>query len=446
LLVKTGFEDFFLKKLAVYGDVHRIVDHMPVEIVQKLDPKVKDAEMDFRMRLHATLCKFYCYISVAFLFLGAVGLAIAPSGVEDKDKGKMRDWLFKGTEDRINSLETGYVVLRGSLAVDRLAADKAQSTMNITYVFSGQKYLYRCSQSANAPKSTEGLPDDALRFRARAKEGQWQIPKHEPIYQKSDLKEVREFSNGSIRGYWSTGLSDALLLPSTIRSGDVAAPWDIRAMGMMIGRENVQDSRGGSFIQFWKESDDYTISIEGDHVYRYEVMSSDPYLEYKWTLVVDASQGFTPTTTMSHVRRHGDPMWKLEQKTKTSWDWIGDTWVQKSTESAIMSGVDGTEAKVVKFDFEWKQVNERLPDSKFTLEELGLPETIGLVDATGDKPNRIRESQPVARAAVPTSELSSPSSVEQYGPARAMPIFLWTLLACVCFIALRYFVRWLRGA
>ena len=110
-------------------------------------------------------------------------------------------------------------------------------------------------------------------------------------------------------------------------------------------------------------------------------------MEDKWTQLVywiDTTRDYVPLRyEVRIVNLLGGST--VRQRTETSWEKVNDTWIP--TRSVCRMGIHRDTAEIFEdMRFDWKSVNEKIPETLFSEESLKLPKNTYIVDTRSGKP------------------------------------------------------------
>jgi len=131
----------------------------------------------------------------------------------------------------------------------------------------------------------------------------------------------------------------------------------------------------------------------------------------EWIVTVDADRGFSPTGAEMRQRPTNTEPWRTVQEFRTTWEKNSSIWVPIRYESHNMQRAD-TPARAVSMDFSWSDVNGSISDDAFTLESVGAPDTVAVIDSTLGQPVVTKPAkQSFPTLGEPTSRVSATTLV-----------------------------------
>ena len=131
---------------------------------------------------------------------------------------------------------------------------------------------------------------------------------------------------------------------------------------------------------------------EGNGTRRFRRIHIEPPGENKLTwrtsIWIDPNRGYSVFKTLDEfiIPETPDAPWRVMTRSQTTWDVIGGVWVPVSHTFAEEHNVNaGQPCLSVKMSFDWKSVNEPLPEKYFSICDFGLDPRTAIMDARKGK-------------------------------------------------------------
>jgi hypothetical protein len=309
-------------------------------------------------------------------------------------------WVFDGMRQRLASLKCGEFSCKGIIRrYDRTGTERGAETFDVYCEFSekGERFLDSRTGVIISPIT---IPADADRERLE----RYGVD-IEKLQDRQGLVETRAYRNDMETGHWRTGQQKAVI-EVIVPGKRVDRTWDIKSIGLMVWTDFFQGVDSSACISSWQEASDFLVVDDGDGCWSVEHFLKTADTNLRWSMQIDATNGFTPKSLKGFIREPGSNRWVLHQDHHTQWENVSGTWVPKASHLQVNRLRDQSIQEALDLEFTWRSVNRRMPEDSYGIEWLSLPDEIGIDDFThGDKVVSLREAAPLipsakARAAI----------------------------------------------
>lgn len=186
--------------------------------------------------------------------------------------------------------------------------------------------------------------------------------------------------------YWGERMPVAVIMPANAKIPESIKPFDVRLVGWLGGDESDRSfETGPSWSDLVEEARELNYQCIQDndetlcHLSRICRGHKDSHIEMKVDLWLDPQAGFSPVRQELRIRdgeRAGDWPTEFGSRTLVNWTRVNEVWVPVSVLQESFVGPPRRR----ELNFEWVAVNQQVDPSLFTLEGLGYPDNMELID------------------------------------------------------------------